>query len=507
MAIEVVLNNRTAELLVDPILHRKLREYWSFYKPGYLWTPSYKLWTRLKHQAKMNGDPDREVAGWDGKIRFLQHSKMPAGLFRALRKETEQELGLQFEVTYDLPSIKFLPGFAEENGKYGFQNEAVDLMMKATRRGGGIVLSATGTGKTKLCAQYFSKLSCPCLFVVDQLDLLYQSQKEISSWLKELVGVVGDSEFQIGRVTVGTVQTLARHLKTPEFERWYDAVEVVVVDELHTQLNHSNFKVLETIKPIARFGLTATLQLQKKDVRMRAHAFAGPVIFEFPVQEGISSGVLSKGRVLQLLFPEVEPGLTDFQEEYKIEVVENEVKRNAASLLIPRLIEEDRYVVALMDRVKHVEDLSEKLIQIPHRLAYGKIDRLSRFAAIEKFEAGSIRLILSSVVFKKGINLKRVDVILDLAEMYSKNDALQKFGRGVRLHPDKTELLHIDFGSQGGRFHRNARSRSNAFKSSGIPIRTVKVTTPQDALREVRKEIVKMTVKGSTGVAKGLGGS
>jgi superfamily II DNA or RNA helicase len=84
-------------------------------------------------------------------------------------------------------------------------------------------------------------------------------------------------------------------------------------------------------------------------------------------------------------------------------------------------------------------------------------------------DAGKANLIIANQVFKKGINIKRVDLIIDCAQRSNKNDVLQKFGRGVRLHSDKKGLLYVDIATVP-QMEKQARSRYNALKSAKISV-------------------------------------
>lgn len=426
---------------------------------------------------------------YDGYKRLIKRRCIPSGLFRVYREQIKTELGIQFQVTRRRPIVRpFLEGIGEAGGKYTYQDDCVDAMCNAIQDGGGSILSGTGTGKTSLTARFFSKVSYSCLFVVDSLDLLYQAQKEISMWLGEPVGIVGDSQYIIERVTIATAQTLSKHIKDRRFMKWFTTVQVVVVDELHEQLSKRSFKIMNAVKPIACYGLTATLNLNQKSVRFRAYAFCGPLIFEFPYAEGVERKVLTEGSALQLAFETTDANLQPYQYHYKFEVLDNQVKAEALGWIIDLMLAHGRYVMVLTDKPEHIRRLSTFLSDIPHKVAYGAIKKDERIIARDTFEQGDVRLLIANRVFKKGVDLKRVDVIIDVAEMASKNDTKQKFGRGVRLHEDKTALMYLDFGTQGkGRFGKRTRSRKRALIALGINVQTVRVATPLNALQVVTK--------------------
>ncbi len=198
-----------------------------------------------------------------------------------------------------------------------------------------------------------------------------------------------------------------------------------------------------------------------------------------------------------LKFPEAKlPEDVDYQIEYREHVVANTSKLRTCEVLVEYLVGCGRYVIVLTERVKHLEILSDYLEKIPHRLAYGDVNKSFRAEAMKEFEKGKIRLIIANKVFRKGVNIKRVDTIIDVAEMFSKNDAQQKFGRGVRIHQDKDELLYISFGTQGdNRFHKAAKSRIRALKKLGIEVTVKDVTSPDTALKAVQAYIQKRKLR------------
>jgi superfamily II DNA or RNA helicase len=472
------------------LLYARLRRYWSFHPPGYRWAPLYTEWLKRKAIAlRQNPKTDLStIGGWDGTIKLYTRDKVPAGLFRAIKKQTEQDLGIKFKVTYQRPEIVTKTGFSEKDPRYQYQNDCVGKMLQNLRRGGGIVLCATGSGKTKIAGQLFSWVPYYCVFLVDSLDLLYQTQKELKYWLKEPIGVVGDQKFELQRVTVATVQTLKLHMKDLKFRRWFKKVRICLVDELHELMAKKNYELISQMNLIAKFGLTATLQLKRKEVRYKAFSFCGPVIFEFPLSEGIEKKVLTQGTVLQLQFECEAIEYEDWRREYEEQVYSNEVKLKALQLIAQYLIQKNCAVVVLCELIKHIKILDKTLKDLPHKLAYGAIGKVQRKTDRDEFERGKGNLILANKVFKKGINVKRLNVVIDLAEQKSKNDAQQKFGRGVRLHETKTLFRYIDFSSTGTERYRKAGvSRLNVLKALKVPVTKIKVVTPKQALRAVQQ--------------------
>lgn len=280
--IPVFLTNRTAVLQSSSYDYDELIPFWSYSVPGFKYMK-------------------RRFPGWDGRKKLFKYGKLPSGLFLATRKEIEEKLKVRFQVTFN----RIRPRASERNPLVSdreYQNACALAMVEAGKCG-GLILSATASGKTYMTAIYGSMVRGPILFVVDQLDLLWQAKKEIQAALGEKIGFVGDSKFRPRRITIATVQTMHKRRRDPKFRNWTRDIEVVIVDEIHTQLNKRNFDVVANIQPRACFGLTATLQLSKKETRLRAWGLCGPVVFEFPVKRGMQENVLSKGVVIRCRVP------------------------------------------------------------------------------------------------------------------------------------------------------------------------------------------------------------
>lgn len=512
--------------------------YWSFSVPGYRFMSS-------------------KFKGWDGRIKLLKRDRVPTGLFLATRKEIQEKLGVRFRIeeNFCYPDFRKKIQFKSDKA-HDYQNQCLQKMLKYSRSGGGLILSATGSGKTRTAGLYFAQLKGYGLFVVDQLDLLEQAKKEIQSFLGEKVGYVGKSIFKPRRITVATVQTLHLHRKDPRFQPWLQKIQASIIDEIHVQLNRSNFDVVADIRPLAVFGLTATLQLKKKPIRLKAWSLCGPVIFEFPLKEGQKRGILSQGIAARVLYENPDPysptgskngsaygeakrGSSQLKREkflfrphrnrytyqYNEQIVDN-VERNAIiSNLARRFWKKNKHVIILVERIQHLKNLSQRLKDIPHKLVWGGVDVSDRQKYVRKMESSTLRLIIANKVFKKGVNIKRVDVIIDAAAGKSQDDAVQKFGRGIRKHDQKAGLIYIDIADhdpeadwikkenkrirklnlirkkqgknpipviKSNRFHRAALERTKAFKKAGIPVYDIDWN---DNAKEICKQTTKLLLK------------
>lgn len=483
---------------------KKLKELFSYSVPGARYSPQFR------------------AGVWDGKITMMRNGIVHIGLLRGMREVLEKE-GWKIELSSwkDRPKIKLAKKGIVSDEEHSYQNKCVSAMLGAIKWGGGLILSATGTGKTAIASMFCSWTKCPVLFVVDTLDLLYQSKKEMEVWLKTKIGVVGKGEFSPERVTVATIQTLNAHIKDPKFLKWYKSVEVVIIDEVHVQMSRRNFQVMDRIQPKAVFGLTATLQLRKKPIRMRAYSICGPVVYEFPIKEATAQGVLSKGCAIQIrvnsdsVLKNTRPGWHYTAEsahkknlDYKYEVVKNEPVNKAVIELVKEAMKRGFYVATLVERIIHLGILKKhfKKLKLNPQVCSGVVATDSRERRKTRFEKGESKLLLATRVFSKGINIKRLDLVIDAAQRSSKDDTLQKYGRAVRLHPKKKGIIYLDMvaatdrkptrkGEKKPKTEKAASARFNALKKAGIPIVKIDYTDAKKTMN-VAEKLLNKVLKG-----------
>lgn len=462
--VKVVLSNRKARLL-QPYDFDCLNEILKYKMPGAEYTPAMKY---------------RE---WDGYVHMLRRDVMGAGLFLAMRERLEEEANIKFDVADGRIEVDMHGVFEFPEGARDYQLECVEKMRRT--KTGGLILGATGVGKTFTIGVLCKGLVGSLLFVVDELTLLKQAKAELEKVTGEEVGEIGDSIFRPRRITVGTIQTIHRHRTDPKYLPWSKALSIIILDEVHLALNKRNVQTVATIQPPLIFGLTATLELKKQDIAMKAYELAGPVIFEYRMEQGVREGFLSKGVAVSVLV-ENEVELEEFRggswwarrnfymrrypEEYKKVVVEGKKRNQVIKSLVEEAHEKGKYVIVLVERVKHLKDLSQLLSDVLHSLVLGEKDVAQRVESKAKFESGDVRVILCTKIFKKGVDIKRVDVIIDAAGMKSRNDAVQKYGRGVRLCKEKEGLIFFNIHDIGNRFEKAANGRLIALKKIGVPV-------------------------------------
>ncbi len=98
-------------------------------------------------------------------------------------------------------------------------------------------------------------------------------------------------------------------------------------------------------------------------------------------------------------------------------------------------------------------------------------------------DAGKLNLILASKIFTKGVNIKSLSVIVDATGLPSRNNALQRYGRGVRKAKGKKRLLYVDIADRGNKFEQTAKLRESALHESGAKIIKMKWQSKTDTVK------------------------
>jgi superfamily II DNA or RNA helicase len=439
-----------------------IKEFFQFKPKGYHFSPKYKLGV------------------WDGTINMMKGSRVGTGLFLAFRKEIEADLNIKFQIIdkrvrpkfLRLESISLPPDFEWME----HQHECIRRMMKFSGHG-GIILNATGTGKTVTAGGYFKCLRGGGVFFVDELTLLQQAHDELELLLEEDVGIVGGGVFNPQRITVATLQTAHLHRLKKDFLGWFRTINVALFDELHLCINNRTKDLIQAIKPEACFGLTATLRLSDDQVRMNAYNLCGKEVYQYPYREAVDDDNLCPGVVVGLDILRTFKA-EDYADSYDTRIVRSKTRNQLLEDVVREGIKRGKKILLLVDRPWHVELLSKRFADIDHEKAHGKIAKKRRLAAKERMEHGDLQLIIANTVFKKGINIKACDVVIDGASMLSGEDSVQKLGRAARKNPGKLGFIYFDVGDKrkgsigGNVFRKSTLSRRRALTKLGLPILT-----------------------------------
>ena len=478
--VKVQLGNRWAVFDCDPDVQVRLKRWFSYEVPGGTFSEAFRC------------------GSWDGRANMMARGRVAASLFVRRWKELDKKFQLIVTDERKRPEFKTLP--------YGelrpYQITGLEKMIAASNCG-GIVLVGTGAGKTRMAGALFARLVGNGMFICDELALLEQSRKALEAEIGEEIGVVGRSEFKPRRITVATSQTLHRHRDQGKFKKWFKKIDVVITDEAHVEVNERSVEIIQRMLPLASFGLTATLELSKPHVRLPAIALYGPVVFRYPINEGVKDGYLSDGVICQVGFHDplmgvapAYPTLVDGKKvwieagsqaaEYRRRVCLNRSRNDCIEGIVREGLRRGRKIVVLVDWKIHLKMLDTRFTDVKHRSLSGAVKSIIRLEAMREMDAGELNLILASKVFAKGVDISEVSMIVDATGLPSRNNALQRYGRGARKAKSRDLLWYVDIADIGNRFSGAGHARLKALKEIGAPIVSVKwCGNPEEILNKI----------------------
>lgn len=347
-----------------------------------------------------------------------------------------------------------------------YQSDAITALNNhlCTKETNPCVVIPTGGGKSIVMAWAIQgwKLDYQplrAIVLAHRQELVAQnSQEMLDCWPSADVGIYSsglrrkDTRQSILYASIDSVYTLGGTL---------EPFDVVVVDEAHripakgegkyreflqlAKINNPNLRVV---------GFTATpYRMGCGPICHRDHIL-NEVCYEANVGELISDGYLCK---LRSKLGETQPDLKDVRRNSGGDYIVNSLaksvnKSDVVSAAVSEAVaiiesENRKSIVFFCVDVDHCKRVSEELarynITAPYVTAHTPARDRDRIAS--DFKRGRYRALCNVNVYTEGFNAKQVDCIVLLRPTLSMGLYVQMVGRGLRLHPDKSDCLILDY--------------------------------------------------------------
>lgn len=337
------------------------------------------------------------------------------------------------------PMVATLP-----NGRELYPDQLEALKIACSRQQGCLDL-APSFGKTELMAALAATFGrrARVLVLVNATGLLHQNAERLEELLREPVATLGagvDQSRRLGaRILVATIQT-ARS-RPAAIERWL-AAEILLVDEAHT-IGESWFPILGASQATVRLGLSGTLS--DVTIPMIPQAFLGPIIHTVTERQLLAAKRTSP---VQVLMPTIEHPLglpEDYDELYDMAIVRNKTRNALLAEAIATCRSVDLPTVAIVYAIAHGEFLTQRVSALGHAVEWihGKTPGFIQASVKRDFVAGTVGAIIASNVFKQGINLPNMRVVVNAAGWKSRGLTRQRVGRVARLKDEPDALAYM----------------------------------------------------------------
>ena len=302
------------------------------------------------------------------------------------------------------------------------QEEALDALHYLTEKGEkrGVIISATGTGKTILAALAARMLKPErVLFVVHREQILDKARSEFIKVLERLAadfGKMSGSTKELDKPFVfGTIQTLTKEATLSRISP--TDFDLVIVDEVHRAGAESYLALLNHLQPQFLLGLTATPE--------RTDGFNIYELFDFNVPYEIR---LQAALESNMLVPFHYYGVTDFTLDSETTVTDtSKLSALVSEERVHHILEalktyghpENVRGLIFCSKTEEAEELSKLLNQSLFNGSLLKTKALSAKASIRyreqvvaELESGDLDYILTVDIFNEGIDIPSVNQIV-----------------------------------------------------------------------------------------------
>ena len=435
------LNHSTIRVECDRGIGAELREFFSFFVPGYKFMPAYR--NRL----------------WDGKIRLYNQitGEISAGLFPQILSFAEsREYKIDIEESdYGSPNEgnKIDPEFMMKFIKalklpFEIRDYQFDAVCTGIQRKNAILLSPTGSGKSLiiyvLMRYLLSSFENDVLVIVPTTSLVEQMYNDFKSYGYDVEHnchriYSGKDKNTSKRVIISTWQSIYRFQPN-----WFSRFGTVFGDECHGFKSKSLTTIMnKCIEAEYRFGTTGTLDGALTHELVLQGLF-GKIYRVTSTRALQDSDTLAKLTIRRIILQYDEKIRKDFGKKTYQEEIEYVVTNDKRNVFIKNLTLDlkgntlvlynyvEKHGKPLYKLIKDEAEEKRKIFFVSGETA--ATDREAIRAIVEK-QKDSIT-VASLGTFSTGINIRNLHNIVFASPSKSQIRVLQSIGRGLRKTDD-----------------------------------------------------------------------
>ena len=318
-----------------------------------------------------------------------------------------------------------------------------DLRAKGETK--GLLISATGTGKTLLSAMDAHAFNPhKLLFVVHREMIL----KDALHSFKLIFGEDLDCETYTGgksrpncRFVFSMPVMLSTHLQ--EFKP--DEFDYIIIDEAHRSGADTYQKILNYFKPKFLLGMTATPE--RTDGQDIYKNFDNNIAYEIRLSDAMKENLLCDFHYFGVTDLTINGEIVEDSTEFNKLVSPERAKRVKQAIDFYSMYCEDRKGLIFCSRTDESKELSWQLnaLGMKTMALSGSNAEDERESAIAKLKEGTVNYLLTVDIFNEGVDIPFVNQVVMLRPTQSAIIFVQQLGRGLRKLQGKDFLTVIDF--------------------------------------------------------------
>ncbi|MGL6066947.1 MAG: DEAD/DEAH box helicase [Cetobacterium sp.] len=296
----------------------------------------------------------------------------------------------------------------------------------------GLLISATGTGKTILSAFDIKAANAQkVLFIAHRKTILEKARSSYNE-------ILGNNE-----VVFAMVQTLSKKNHLEKYKK--DSFDYIVIDEVHHSGAKSYQDIINYFTPKFLLGMTATPE--RGDDFDIYELFDHKIAYEIRLHDALKEGMLCPFHYF---------GISDIVMDGKEIDEKTTLKNLVVDERVNHIIEKSRYYgysgetlhgLIFVSRVEEAKELAQKLVEkgIKALALTGESTDVQRESSIEALESGEIEYLITVDIFNEGVDIPCVNQVIFLRPTESSIVYIQQLGRGLRKNKNKEYVVILDF--------------------------------------------------------------
>jgi superfamily II DNA or RNA helicase len=363
-------------------------------------------------------------------------------------------------------------GFDLELDAEGFsgQKAALEAIMQEEQ---GLVIAQPGFGKTAVALAAFHESQTTALVLVHTEDIFNQWVGYIKRYMPDAdVGTIQGSQWRLGDITVGMVQTITRQMT--RYRRLAHRFGMVIVDETHHAPAESWEKILNETPAHYRLGFTAT-ESRADGMHPLMRHLIGPVIFKQAFELKVPTKIIPLKSGFQFTYR----GRYDWG-RLQDALIKNDDRNALIAKTIARQMKKGHSCLVLSRRIEHLEQIHEHLrlaldfdegwIQLVTTLT-GQVPKPRRLKMLKDFRAGEIKCILATQLADEALDVPILSRVFLTYPGKHDGRIIQQVGRALREHDEKNDALIFDVvDDRIGPLRRQWMERKQTYGKLGIKI-------------------------------------
>lgn len=308
----------------------------------------------------------------------------------------------------------------------------------------GLLISATGTGKTYLSGfDVKNAMAEKVLFIAHRKTILSKAKETFETIIKDKKMGIYDGNIREENYLFAMIQTMSKKEHLEKFPK--DYFDYIVIDEVHHGGAKSYQSLINYFTPKFMLGMTATPE--RGDNFDIYELFHHNIAYEIRLHDALRE---------ELLCPFHYFGISDIEVDGELITEKTAVKKLTADERVNHIIEKSRFYsysgdklhgLIFVSRVEEAIELTEKMKNrgIRCEVLTGEDSDSKREKTISDLEEGKIEYIITVDIFNEGVDIPCINQVILLRPTESSIVYIQQLGRGLRKYDGKEYVVILDF--------------------------------------------------------------